>query len=74
MTTIKVPRQLCDRLSQDAAWRGLTAAALIGELLDRYDREQRLAAVGRAYADATDAGYADETAAWGATSADGLGR
>jgi hypothetical protein len=63
-TTIKVPRRLRDRIKADAASRGVTAAALIGELLDRYEREARMAAVARAYAGGVDADYASESAAW----------
>ncbi len=72
MTTIKVPKELRERISRDAARRGVTAAALISDLLDRDEREQRLAAVGEAYAAAPDADYAEETTAWDAASADGL--
>lgn len=72
VTTIKVPRALRERIAQDASRRGVTAASLIGELLDRYERDQRLAAVGEAYAAGADAGYADDLAAWDEVSADGL--
>jgi hypothetical protein len=71
VTTIKVPRSLRERIARDASARGVTAAALIAELVDRYERERRLAAVGRAY-ESVDPDYAEETAAWHATSADGL--
>ena len=74
VTTIKVPRALRERISRNAARRGVTAAVLIGDLLDRYEREQRLAAVGNAYATAPDAGYGEETAAWDETDTDGLTR
>lgn len=72
VTTIKVPRPLRERISRAAAARGMTAASLIGELLDRYERDRRLAAVGRAYA-AADADYVEETDAWDVTLADGVG-
>jgi hypothetical protein len=72
VTTIKVPRLLRERISRDASARGVTAAALLTELVDRYEREQRLAAVGDAYAAGPDAAYADDTAAWDETNADGL--
>ena len=72
LTTIKVPRALRERISRDASQRGVTAAGLIGELLDTYERKQRLAAVGRAYAETPDAGYVQETEAWEAAAADGL--
>jgi hypothetical protein len=71
-TTIKVPRTIRERISLDAARRGMTAAALIGELLDRYEREQRFAAVREAYTTPSDAGYVEEIAAWDGTAADGL--
>lgn len=72
LTTIKVSRSLRERISRDAAQRGVTAAALLGELLDSYEREQRFAAVGKAYAESPDVGYAEETGAWDAAIADGL--
>ena len=73
VTTIKVPRALRERISQAAARRGVSAASLIGELLDRYEREQRLAAVGAAYTAArAESGHADERAAWDEVMADGL--
>ena len=73
VTTIKVPRALRERISQGAARRGVSAASLIGELLDRYEREQRLAAVGDAYAaTGAEAGYVAETAAWDEVMTDGL--
>lgn len=72
MTTIKVPRTLRERISRGASRRGVTSAALLGELLDRYERDQRLALVGEAYADSRDEGYLDEVGAWDETSADGL--
>jgi len=72
VTTIKVPRALRERISHEASQRGVTAASLIGELLDRYEREQRIAAVGEAYTAGTDAGYAEDLAAWDEVTADGL--
>lgn len=72
LTTIKVSRGLRERISRDASERGVTAAALIGELLDCYEREQRLSAVGKAYAETSNVGYRDETEAWDETAADGL--
>ncbi len=71
-TTIKVPHLLRERISRDASRRGITAAALISELLDSYEREQRFRAVGEAYAAATEDGYQEETAAWDAAADDGL--
>lgn len=72
VTTIKVPQALRHRISMGASRRGITAAALVGELVDRYEREQRLAAVGRSYDAAQDVGYGEETAAWDDVVADGL--
>jgi len=72
VTTIKVPRALRERISQGASQRGVTAATLIGELLDRYERDRRLDAVGRAYATHPDDGYLEETAAWDEAADDGL--
>lgn len=72
VTTIKVPRALRERISRDASRRGVTAAVLIGELLDSYEREERLAAVGRAYAGPPDTGYVAETVAWDEVAADGM--
>ncbi len=74
VTTIKVPRALRDRIAHDAAGRGITAAALLRDLLDRYERDERLAAVGRAYATESDhpSGDADDVQSWDATLADGL--
>ena len=72
VTTIKVPPELRDRISRDAAARGVTAAALLAELVDRYEREQRLAAVGQAYAAEEHSDYGEETSAWDEASADGL--
>ncbi len=72
LTTIKVSQDLRQRISRDAAQRGVTAAVLISELLDTYERDQRLAAVGKAYLGAVDVGYVDEIAAWDQTSFDGL--
>lgn len=72
LTTIKVSQDLRQRISRDAAERGVTAAALISELLDTYERELRLAAVGQAYARTADTAYVEETAAWDQTSLDGL--
>jgi len=72
VTTIKVPQALRERISHEAFQRGVTAASLIGELLDRYERDQRFVAVREAYAAGTDAGYAEDLAAWDEVTADGL--
>ncbi len=53
------------------ATRSVTAAVLVSELLDNYEREQRLAAVGRVYLGARDVGYVEEIPAWDQTSSDG---
>ncbi|WP_415855103.1 hypothetical protein [Sinomonas sp. G460-2] len=72
-TTIKVSRELRDRINHDAEDRGLTAAALLAELVDEYERAQRFAAVRRAYSSlSVDGDEATESALWEATLADGL--
>lgn len=64
-TTIKVPVRLRQRIAGDAAERGVTAAAFLSDLLDRYERDQRFEQVGRAYAaDGVDEDYAELTASW----------
>ena len=68
--TIKVSKPLRDRINAGASARGLTAAELIVELLDRYEREVRLRAVGRAYAKSDDA-YLDDVRAWASIGGDG---
>jgi hypothetical protein len=70
-TTIKVPKQLRERIAREAAGRGLTAAALITLLLDDRDRARRFQGVRDSYA-VPDLDYRDEVEAWDATSADGL--
>jgi hypothetical protein len=72
MITIKVPKQLRERISRDAAHEGLTAAGLISVLLDEHERRARFSAVRRAHAQA-DPAYAAETAEWEALAGDGLG-
>lgn len=62
-TTIKVPPGLRDRVNRDARARGLTAAQLLTELVDSYERKQRMDDFGRAFA-AAGYEYRDETAAW----------
>jgi predicted transcriptional regulator len=84
LTTIKVPVELRDRVSEDARARGVSMSALLAELVDEYERAQRFAAVRRAYADLPAADdyetddyetddYAAETREWdSALAADGL--
>ena len=62
-TTIKVPSQLRDRVNRDAGERGLTAAQLIEQLIDAYERERRLDAFGQAFARADDT-YRAESDEW----------
>ena len=71
VTTVKVPRSLRERIRRDAAAAGQTAAGFLTVAVDRWEREQRLAAVRRAY-DTADQDYRDETAAWESAAADGL--
>jgi uncharacterized membrane protein len=70
-TTIKVSKDLRDRIARRAAAEGLTAGELITRLLDERDRQVRLAAVRAAYAE-RDASYDAETQAWDAAAGDGL--
>ena len=74
LTTIKVPRALRDRIAAGAAADGVTAAAFLAELLARRDRDDRLAAVGRAYRTERDAEYGQLTEGWDEASDDGLER
>jgi len=69
-TTIKVPVELRDRINRDAQDRGMTAARLIEQLLDGYERRQRMEAFGRAFRDADD-GYWDEFRDWDVALSDG---
>lgn len=71
VTTVKVPRSLRVRIARDASANGQTAAGFLATVVDRWERDQRLAAVGRAY-DGRDQAYRDETTAWDEASADGL--
>lgn len=71
MTTIKVPKHLRERVSRDAAREGLTAAGLLSRLIDEHERQQRFAAVRRAY-ETEDGNYVEETVAWDSLSGDGL--
>lgn len=65
MTTIKVPKELRERVAVGAAEQGLTAAELIASLLDERERQARFRSVRACYA-TTDEGYAAETAEWDA--------
>lgn len=69
-TTIKVPVDLRDRINQDAARLGLTAAGLIERLIDGYERRERMAAFGRAFRAAED-DYIEEFRAWDVALRDG---
>jgi predicted DNA-binding protein len=64
-TTIKVPTELRDRINRDAQDRGLTAAGLIEDLLDAYERRRRMESFGLAFRRADDL-YWDEFGAWDA--------
>jgi macrodomain Ter protein organizer (MatP/YcbG family) len=65
LTTIKVPVELRDRISHDAKQRGMTAAALLGELLDDAERNKQMAAVGASFAMVEDDDeYWEEVRAW----------
>ncbi len=69
-TTIKVSVELRDRINRDARERGLSAAGLIENLLDGYERRRRMEAFGRAVR-AADVGYWDELRSWDVTLDDG---
>lgn len=76
-TTIKVAKELRDRLRREADRDDLTLGQLLEELLEERARLRRfetmrtaLAATPRAEYDA----WVDETAEWEATDSDGLGR
>lgn len=72
LTTIKVSKRLRQRIAGDAAHEGLSAAAFLECLIDRYDREQRLAAVGMAYRAGIDKEYRVEAGTWDEAAGDGL--
>lgn len=63
MTTIKVSPALRDRVNRDANARGLTAAQLLTELVDDYERRKRLEAFGQSFASA-DVEYHADTRSW----------
>ena len=71
VATIKVPRQLRERIAARAVQRRMTAAEAIAELLDETDRRVRFDAVRVAYA-ATDPSYREKTEAWDSLADDGL--
>ena len=72
MTTIKVPKHLRERLSRHAGRAGLTAAALISDLLDERERQARFEAVRHAFEASADDAYAAETQEWDSLAGDGL--
>jgi len=72
VTTIKVPKPLRERLSRSASRAGLTAAALISDLLDERERQARFEAVRHAYETSADDSYAAETEEWDSLAGDGL--
>ncbi|PNL17123.1 toxin-antitoxin system protein [Micrococcus sp. FDAARGOS_333] len=61
--TIKVSSGLRDRINADARERGVTAAGLIEQLLDDYERRRRMEAFGFAVRGADDE-YWDEFREW----------
>ncbi len=66
-TTIKVQKNLRERISRVAAAEGRTAAGLISQLLDEHERQARFASVRNAYATAdadTNEAYVNEAADW----------
>ena len=75
MTTIKVPQPLRQRIAGDAAHEGVTAAAFLTGLVDRYERDRRFADVRRAYAGydrGDDSDYAELTQTWDRLTAEDL--
>jgi hypothetical protein len=72
LTTIKVPRELRERVSRDARLHGLTAAGLISSLLDDLERADRLRSVGDAYAKGVDSEDTADLSDWDQASSDGL--
>lgn len=75
LTTIKVPQPLRQRIASDAAAEGVTAAVFLTGLIDRYERDRRLAQVRRAYADhdsGADSDYAELTQSWDRLTVDDL--
>lgn len=62
-TTIKVPVELRDRINRDAKAHGVSAARLIEQLLDGYERRQRMESFGQAFRGASES-YWDEFEAW----------
>jgi hypothetical protein len=72
VTTIKVSKPLRQRIAGDAAAEGVSAAAFLERLVDRYERERRLLAVGHAYRARVDEDYVAETDAWDVAAGDGL--
>lgn len=70
-TTIKVSKDLRDRIASNAAAQGVSAADFLSLLLDERERQARLAAVAHAYA-TRDAEYDAETQDWDRVAGDGL--
>lgn len=64
-TTIKVPAELRDRINRDARARGVSAAALLADLLESHERAERFRAIREAYAQLPQTDdYAAETQSW----------
>lgn len=68
-TTIKVSSELRDRIAAEARGRGESVGRFLEELLDDWEHQQRMAAVGRAFAGPIDVEYRAETLAWDEISA-----
>lgn len=71
-TTIKVSKELRDRLAQRAAAEGVSTARVVARLLEAQERRERWEAVAKAYAE-RDESYLAERRSWDVTLADGLG-
>lgn len=74
-TTIKVSKELRDRLRAEADRDSSTLGALLEDLLEERERARRFAAMREAMATTSTedmASWMDETEEWGVTAADGL--
>lgn len=73
MTTIKVPKALRESVMRSARAQGMTGAEFLEFLTQEHARNQRFAAVRRAYSTAAhDPDYHEITDAWNEATADGL--
>ncbi len=76
MTTVKVNKSVRERITRAARTQHVPANDFLNRLVTDWERQQRIAGVAAAMAAANDqtrAEYADESAQWDVTLADGLG-